>query len=120
MSVERAPVLVWAVHVAGDTSTKARGQVTALEPGDERDDFSLSCEYKLELINSGRSVGQGTKLAKLPLGSLAGWPVQGRQILFFVLVPPCPFPRGTEAEELPCFSTGSTEVMSPASVRAKK
>lgn len=39
------------MHVAGDASTKARGQVTALEPRDDRDDFSLSCVYKLELIN---------------------------------------------------------------------
>lgn len=51
MSVKRGPVLVWAVHVAGDASMKARGQVTALEPRDNRDDFSLSCVYKLELIN---------------------------------------------------------------------
>lgn len=31
---------------------------------------------------------------------------------FRVLVPPCPFPRGTEAEELPGFSARSTEATS--------
>lgn len=40
--MRKTPVSIWALHIARDTTTNARGQVTATRPRANRDDFSLS------------------------------------------------------------------------------